>query len=81
MSYHTLRVKPDNEEDPEETGLQVGESRLSGSVTVSRERTDLYVAECSCGWRKEYPTESHNGAYWDTFCHNRTRQKEGCPRK
>lgn len=80
MSYLTLRPRHDSEEEPEETELEVGESRLVGTVEVQRAELKLYVAECGfCGWRKKYPTESPNGVNWDTFCHNRTRRKEGCP--
>lgn len=80
MSYHKLRVVTDQEPEPEDTSLKVGESRLVGTVNVTREKQDLYVAECQfCGWRKKYPTTSPNGVNWDTFCHNRSRRTSGCP--
>lgn len=75
MSYHTLRVR-DNDEEPEETELKVGESRQIGSVMVKREGSDLYVAECGfCNWRVE---NSPNAVSWLVYCHNRRRIKEGC---
>ncbi len=80
MSYHTLRPRPNGEEEPEETELEVGASLTVGTVEVQRAELNLYVAECGmCGWRKKYPTSSPNSVNWDTFCHNRTRRKEGCP--
>jgi hypothetical protein len=80
MSYYTLPPAADTDPEPEEVSLSVGETLTSGTVEVRRVRVDLYVAECNfCGWRKKYPTDSPNGASWDTFCHNSNRIKRGCP--
>jgi hypothetical protein len=80
VSYYYLRPRHDQDPDPEDIKLHVGRSRLVGTVEVSRVRLDLYVAECSCcGWRKVYRTSSPNVVAWETYCHNWTREKQGCP--